>query len=181
MIRQARFSRLQLGPLAVLAASVLLGAGVPAASAKAPAGGSLKFWATPTDAGSSNLVIAGAIGDYGSSLTVDQNGKADPKGNYSRVSLQKGTFRLNLTTFNAAAGKAGFPINKTNCSSQGSITAAAPASGGTGLYKGIAGNVRVTLTLVWIVSRNSEGKCDGTKKVLFHSEYLTGTGTVSFS
>ena len=126
-------------------------------------------------------MIAGAIGDYGSSLSVDQNGKADPKGNYSQILLQKGTFRINRTAFNHAADKASFPIDKANCSSEGSITAPATVSNGTGLYKGISGKVQITLTLVWIVSRNTNNKCDGTRKVLFHSEYLTGTGTVSFS
>lgn len=176
-----RFSRVRLGLLAVLTASILLGAGVSAAAANTPAGGVLKFWATPTTAGASSLVITGAIGDYGTSLNIDQNGKADSKGNYSQILLQKGTFRINRTAFNNAADKASFPIDKANCSSEGSITAPATVSNGTGLYHGISGKVQITLTLVWIVSRNTNNKCDGTKKVLFHSEYLTGTGTVSFS
>jgi len=167
--------------LIVLAASILLGAGVSVASANPPAGGSLKFWATPTTAGASSLVITGAIGDFGSSLSIDQNGKSDPKGNYSQILLQKGTFRIDRTAFNSAADKASFPIDKANCSSEGSITAPAKVSKGTGLYKGISGKVQITLTLVWIVSRNANNRCDGTKKVLFHSEYLSGSGTVSFS
>ncbi len=175
------FSRPRLGLLVALAASILLGVVVSASSATTPAGGSLKVWATPTTAGARSLVIAGAIGDYGSALSIDQNGKTDAKGNYSQILLQKGTFRINLTAFNKAAGNASFPINKANCSSEGSITAAAGVSKGTGLYKGISGHVHLTLALVWIVSRNSDNKCDGTKKALFHSEYLTGTGTVSFS
>ena len=177
----SRFSRPRHGLLVALAASTLLGVGVSASSATTPAGGSFKVWATPTTAGARSLVIAGAIGDYGSAVTIDQNGTTDAKGNYSHVLLQKGTFRINLTAFNKAAGKASFPINKANCSSEGSITAPASVSNGTGLYKGISGNVHLTLTLVWIVPRNSDNKCDGTKKALFHSEYLTGTGTVSFS
>jgi hypothetical protein len=44
---------------------------------------------------------------------------------------------------------------------------------------GISGNAKVTLTLVWILARGSNGKCTG--KTLLHSEYLTGTGSVSFS
>jgi hypothetical protein len=176
-----RFSRPPLGLLVALAASVVLGAGVSASSATTPAGGSLKVWATPTNAGARGLVIAGAIGDYGRALSIDKNGKTDAKGNYSQILLQKGTFRINLSAFNKAAGKASFPIDKANCSSEGSITAPASVSNGTGLYKGISGNVHLTLTLVWIVSRNSDNKCDGTKTPLFHSEYFTGTGSVSFS
>jgi hypothetical protein len=174
-----RFGGVRLGVPVVVTAFVVLGAGVSGASAKAP-GGSVQFWAEPTDTGASNLVITGAIGDYGSSLNVDRNGKSDPKGNYSQITLQKGTFRINRTAFNAAADKASFPINKANCSSEGSITAPAIISSGTGLYKGISGKALITLTLVWIVSRDTGGKCNG-GKVLFHSQYLTGTGAVSFS
>jgi hypothetical protein len=175
-----RCSRERLGPLVVLAASILLVAGVTGASASTPTGGTLKFWATPTTAGADNLVITGAIGDYGTSLNTDQNGKTNAKGSYALITLHKGTFRIDQTAFSTAADKASFPIDKATCSSEGSITAPAPVSSGTGLYKSISGKVRITLTLVWIVSRSSSGKCDGTK-VLFHSEYLTGTGTVSLS
>jgi hypothetical protein len=175
-----RCSRERLGLFVVVVASILLAAGVSAASASTPTGGSVKFWATPTTSGANNLVITGAIGDFGNSLNIDQNGNTNTKGSYAQITLQKGTFRINQTAFSRAADKASFPIDKATCSSEGSITAPAPVSSGTGLYKSISGKVRITLTLVWIVSRSSSGKCDGTK-VLFHSEYLTGTGTVSLS
>ena len=175
-----RCSRERLGPLVMLAAFVLLVADVEGASASTRAGGSLKFWATPTTSGADSLVITGAIGDYGTSLNIDQNGKTNAKGSYAQITLHKGTFRIDQTALGTAADKASFPIDKATCSSEGSITASAPVSSGTGLYKSISGKVRITLTLVWIVSRASSGKCDGTK-VLFHSEYLTGTGTVSLS
>ncbi len=172
------FNRLRLVLFVVLAVPIL-GAGVSGASAKTPKGGHVKFWATPTTTGASDLVVAGAVGDYGSSLRIDQNGKADPKGDYAKVTLQNGTFRLNLTAFNAASKKASFPINKAaGCSSEGAIRAPVAFSSGTGLYKGIAGKGHITLTVVWIPSSPSSGKCDGSK-VLFQSQYLTGSGTVS--
>jgi hypothetical protein len=175
-----RCSPERLGLLAVLAAAILLVAGVTGASASTPPGSALQFWATPTTAGANNLVITGAIGDYGTSLNIDQNGKTNAKGSYAQITLQKGTFRINRTAFNTAANKASFPIDKASCSSEGSITAPATISNGTGLYKNISGKAHITLTLVWILSRDTNGKCDGAK-VLFHSEYLTGTGAVSFS
>jgi hypothetical protein len=174
-----RCRRLRLVLLLVVALAIL-GASVSVASAKAPAGGPITLWATPTTAGASDLVIAGAIGDYGQSLNIDQNGKANPKGNYAQITLQKGSFRVNLTAFNAAANKASFPINKPSCSPDGAITAPVTISNGTGLYQGITGKGRITLTLVWILSSPSSGKCDG-NKVLLHSQYLNGSGTVSFS
>jgi hypothetical protein len=82
--------------------------------------------------------------------------------------------------FNAAANKASFPINKPSCSSEGAITAPVTISNGTGLYPGITGKGRITLTLVWILSSPGSGKCDG-NNVLSHSQYLNGSGTVSFS
>jgi hypothetical protein len=130
--------------------------------------------------GTSNLVFTGAIGDYGKSLDVDQSGKTDPKGSYSKIMLQKGTFRANLTALKARLNKATFPIDKAGCSSGGSVTASVSVCNGTGLYKGISGKVNITLTYVWIVARGSSGKCTG-EKVLFQSSYLTGAGAVSFS
>jgi hypothetical protein len=168
---------------ALLAAVALavFGMGVPGAAAKAPAGGTITWWATPTTGGASDVVIAGAIGDYGDSHTIDQSGEANPDGNYAKVKLQKGTFRLDLTAFNAAGKKASFPfVSKAGCSSSGAITAPVGISAGTGLYKGISGRGRFTLTLVWILSQSTSGKCDGSK-VLFQSQYLNGAGTVSFS
>ncbi len=38
----------------------------------------------------------------------------------------------------------------------------------------------MTLTLVWILSNSGKHKCDGSK-VLHESQYLNGTGIVSFS
>jgi hypothetical protein len=166
--------------LAALTAAILLVASAAGASASTQPGGALQFWATPTTAGAINLVIAGAIGDYGTSLSIDKNGKTNAKGSYAQITLQKGTFRIDQSTFNTAANKASFPINKASCSSKGSITAPATISNGTGLYENISGKVHITLTLVWIVSRDANGKCNGTK-VLFHSAYLSGTGNVSFS
>jgi hypothetical protein len=174
-----RFSRLR-PVLLVVVALATLGASVSVASAKTPAGGPIQWWATPTTSGASDLVFAGAVGDYGESLTIDQNGKANPKGNYAKITLQKGTFRVNLTAFNAAANNASFPWNKASCSSEGAITAPVTISNGTGLYQGISGKGRITLTLVWILSSPSTGKCDG-NKVLFHSQYVNGSGAVSFS
>ena len=176
-----RSERSKLQPmLPVVLAMTILGVSAPGASAKTPAAGPITWWATPTTAGASDVVIAGAIGDYGTSLTIDQNGKANPEGNFAKITLQKGTFRVNLAAFNAASKKAGFPINKASCSSHGTITAPVALSGGTGLYEGISGKGRMTLTLVWILSNSGKHKCDGSK-VLHESQYLNGTGTVSFT
>ena len=166
--------------LPVVLAMAILGVAASGASAKTPAAGPIKWWATPTTAGANDVVIAGAIGDYGNSLTIDQNGKADPEGNFAKITLQKGTFRVNLTAFNAASRKAGFPINKSSCSSHGTITAPVALSGGTGLYEGISGKGRMTLTVAWILASSGQHKCDGSK-VLHEFHYLNGAGTVSFS
>ncbi len=165
---------------ASLAALIVLSAGIPGAAASKPAGGAVRFWATPTSSGASSLVVARAIGDYGSAVYVDQNGKADPNGTFAQVNLKKGSFRINLTAYRTAANQATFRSDKTSCSSDGTITAPGAVSRGTGIYQGVSGRVTITLTPVWILARAAIGKCDGTK-VLFQSQYLTGTGTVSFS
>ncbi len=166
--------------LPVVLAMTMLGVSASAAPAKTPAAGSITWWASPTTAGASDVVIAGAIGDYGTSLTIDQNGRANTEGNYAKITLQKGTFRVNLTAINSASKQAGFPINKASCSSHGTITAPVALSRGTGLYAGISGKGRMTITVVWILSNSRKHKCDGTR-VLFQSQYLNGSGTVSFT
>ena len=44
------------------------------------------------------IVITGAIGDYGKTVNIDQNGNTDPNGSFVKVTLQKGSFEVNATT-----------------------------------------------------------------------------------
>jgi len=65
------------------------------------------------------------IGDYGKTLAIDKDRNTDPKGNCPKVMLHKGTFEVDLTTFAAKLIDAQIPIDKSSCSSEGTVTAPA--------------------------------------------------------
>ena len=78
---------------------LLGGAPAFAATPSTPAGGSIRIYAVPNGNGGGPIVITGAIGDYGRTLTINKNGTPDPNnGNYVKVTLHKGTFEVNKTT-----------------------------------------------------------------------------------
>jgi hypothetical protein len=45
-------------------------------------------------------VFVGAIGEYGTAVNVDKNGKVNPNGNFVKVKLKKGTFEIDSTALN---------------------------------------------------------------------------------
>ena len=159
-----------------VAGVALLAAVVSTVSASTVAGGTLKFWSEATS-GTGTIVVTGAVGDYGNILTIDKNGTTDPKGNYVKVTLQHGTFEVNLKTYDADWGKVSFPIDKATCSSGAPFTGSVRLFDGCGLYKGISGTLTMTATDIWILARDNS-KCGN---VLFNPMYLTGTGSVRFS
>src|SRR5262249_18886719 len=78
-------------------------AGTPALS---PGGGVIKIFSKASDSPVAPILITGAIGDYGKSLTMDKDGKPDNNGNYVKVTLRKGTFEVNATQLNAVTNHA---------------------------------------------------------------------------
>jgi hypothetical protein len=113
--------------------SVFLG-GSPAIAAVVPstlAGGSVKLFATPSNGLHSTILMTGAIGGYGNALAIDKNGRADPHGNYVKVTLHKGGFEINSTALNAKTNNLGnqTPINKATCSMAASVCTCLAHSG----------------------------------------------------
>jgi hypothetical protein len=153
-----------------------------------PAGGPVRLFATPGNGGSATIVITGAIGDYGNALNVNKNGTADPKGNYVKVTLHKGTFEINSTTLNAKTNSLGSqtPIDKATCSMEASASAPVTLLDGTGLYKGITGTLNVTITEAFILpvytSGKNKGQCNESQNAQPVADYgsIVGSGTVSF-
>src|ERR1035441_5371873 len=75
--------------------------GTAQAASAAPANGQVSVWVTPIGNGAkSTIVITGAIGDYGTALSIDQNGKTDSNGNFVKITLKNGTFEVDSTTLN---------------------------------------------------------------------------------
>ena len=62
-------------------------AGFVATTPSTPAGGSVKIFATPGNGPGGTILITGAIGDYGKTLTIDKNGKTDSNGDYVKITL----------------------------------------------------------------------------------------------
>ena len=93
------------------------------------------------------IIITGAIGDYGKTLSIDRNGKADNNGNYVEDStLQKGTFEVNSTVLNAKTNHARPAVDTATCSFRFAGTAPVTLFNGTGLYEGIKGKVLITVS-----------------------------------
>ena len=155
--------------------------------ATTPAGGVVKVFATPSNGASGKIVIAGAIGDFGKTLSINKNGKTNANGNYVKITLTKGTFEVNSTTLNAKFNHAQPTINKSTCSAWFSGTGPVSLLDGTGLYTGISGTVSITETFVFIAPRFTSGKdkgqCNFSNNSQPLSQYssITGTGKVKFS
>jgi hypothetical protein len=48
------------------------------------------MFVTPGNGAAATILITGAIGDYGKTLTIDKNGKTDSNGNYVKMTLREG-------------------------------------------------------------------------------------------
>ena len=71
--------------IAVGATACVLGAGSAALAASTPKGGKIRVFVTDTSATKGKILVTGTIGDYGTTISQDANGKADPSGNFEKV------------------------------------------------------------------------------------------------
>ena len=135
-----------------LACAALAAALVPATAASAagmPAGGQIELIATAGSSPYGTIVIAGAIGGSGKTLSMTKSGKPDANGNYVKITLQNGTFEVNSTVFNEKTAKAPASIaNKATCSFAFAGSGPVTLFNGTGLYAGISGTVTITINYV---------------------------------
>jgi hypothetical protein len=182
------FRRVAQAGLRVAGLGGLLFGGVSAVGAAAPAGGAIRVFVTPSNGGGVDpIVFTGAIGDFGKSVNIDKNGKTNPNGNYAKVTLKKGTFDVDLTKLQAASNNVQPTTNPMTCSASASVTEPVTLYGGTGLYKGIAGLVKITETFGFIgpvyASGAKKGQCNMSNSAQPLAQYvsITGTGTVKFS
>jgi hypothetical protein len=174
-----------------LAVSVvaLLAGGVAAAehTVVARTGGPIDLFATTGSTPSGTIVIAGAIGDFGTTLTTDKNGKPDITGNYVRLMLRKGTFELDATELNAITSKKP-PLLNNNLTCSFAFAATGPVTpfNGTGLYKGISGTLTVTVYDGGVggayTSGPNKGRCNTstTAKLLADRGWIIGHGTIKY-
>jgi hypothetical protein len=157
-----------------------LGAGSAAVAAATPQGGKIRVFLTATSATNGKILITGAIGDYGTTVSEDANGKPNPNGNFEKVTLKQGGFLVDGTALNKKLNHVKPTINTTNCSFVFSGTAPTTISDGTGAYAGITGKVAITLTFAAITPKTAKGCNFKSNKVNGGYQSITGTGTVSF-
>ena len=157
-----------------------LGAGSAAVAAATPQGGKISVFLTETSATKSKIVVTGAIGDYGTAVSEDANGKVDANGNFEKVTLTQGGFLVNATELSKKLQHAKPTENKTNCSFVFSGTGPTTISDGTGAYAGITGKIAITLTFAGITPKTAKGCNFNSNKTSGNYQSVTGTGSVSF-
>jgi hypothetical protein len=178
------WGRLVGATLAIAALPIAGGGALAADAASTPAGGTVQLIAQPTSSGKGTIIFTGAIGDSGKTLTVAKNGKPQSGGDYSKVSLSKGTLTINQTAFQNAASAASPVIDEATCSASLKIAAAVTLTGGTGLYRGISGSVNLTEWYDFVAPRFTSGKkkgqCDFVTTPAAQSGLIEGSGKVKF-
>jgi hypothetical protein len=100
--------------------------------------GPIELWASAGNNGAQRIVFVGAIGDYGTALNVNKNGKPNPNGNYVKVTLKKGTFMIDVTAMNKAINSQQDPQVGSHATCSAAFSGSAPVTflNGRGLYKG---------------------------------------------
>jgi hypothetical protein len=180
--------RLTVAIAAILALAALVAGS--AAATTVPSGGKVAILASlGADGAKGKVVIAGAIGDYGTTANVDKNGKMNPNGNFVRVTLKKGTFEIaNSALLNKSLSNPRPQVASSDtCSVAFSAHGTEQIFNGTGLYKGIAGTATVTITMNGIgpryASGPNKGQCQriGTVPPLTMMGSVIGQGTVHFA
>ncbi len=181
-MRRMRFS------LACAALAAVLVPATAAFGAGMPAGGPIELIATASSSPYGTIVVAGAIGGSGTTVSMTKSGKPNANGNYVKIALQHGTFEVNLTVFNEKTAKAPASIeSKATCSF--AFTGSGPVTlfNGTGLYAGISGTVTITINYVGYgplyTSGAKQGTCNtsATAQPSAAKGWIMGHGTVKFA
>jgi hypothetical protein len=159
----------------------LLSIGSTALAASTPAGGPIVGFVSNPGGASSPILITGAIGDHGTSTSIDKNGKKDPNGDYVKVVLKKGGFEVNAVKFNKVLNNLKPQVNRATCSAWAVGTGPVTLFNGTGLYKGIRGQLTATATFAFI-GPIVKGKCDMSNSAKPVAQYssIEVTGGVKF-
>lgn len=159
-------------------------AGRPAGPQASTARGPVQITGYSDNDGPKSIVIlTGAIGDFGEAVrtgTIKRaNGTIKQEYNQLNLVVTHGSFRLSIAGIenNLVSAFSHFPSNTSTCSGIVTATGTTPivAGSGTGAYKGISGNFKMTITIHEV---DSWPKC---KALLSQAIFITGSGTVSLS
>lgn len=171
--------------IAALSLPAIANGGAGAATAT-PTGGPIALLATVGGGPTGKIVVAGAIGDWGTTLTIDKNGRPDQNGNYVKVTLHKGSFEIDSTALNEKTANPHPQVaSDRTCSVGAGGSAPVTFFNGTGLYKGISGTANVTLTFTGVGRRvesgPKQGKCSHSGDAIAMLGSVIGRGTVRFA
>ena len=165
---------------AVGTAACLLGAPV-ALAASTQTGGRIRVFVTNTSATRGKVLVTGAIGDYGTTLSEDADGKVDPNGNFAKVTLKHGGFIVDTTALSRTLTHARPVINTTDCSFVLSDSGSSTIRDGTGAYTGVSGTLTLSVIFAGISQKTAKG-CNFADNAPSYGQYqsIIGTGSVSF-
>jgi hypothetical protein len=152
-------------------------------SAGSSVSGTIRVFSTVGYNGKGPVTVTGVIGDFGTSVPANRNGKEDSNGDFEKVTLRRGSFLLDERALNN--GPVHFKSNKSNCSTSVQGTAKIAVSLGTGTYAGIRGTVKGTFSFAdvepRVTSGAGKGDCSG-KNVTGarHFSVLIASGVVTY-
>jgi hypothetical protein len=119
---------------------------------------------------------------------AEQHGLApNEDGHFEKVTLKKGTFMIDTTALDKKMEASVRPqvASDATCSVGMGATAPVKLFDGTGLYKGISGNVKVTITFTGVGGRYQsgahKGQCDQDSGARAELGFVTGRGSVQFN
>jgi hypothetical protein len=177
--------------LACGTAAIVALAGLGAASALAstvPSGGKIAMIASLPNFSTGKVMFAGAIGDYGTTVNVDRNGKVNSNGNFVKMMLKQGTLELDVTAVNKLLDNPPPRVaSSETCSVEFVASAPAKIINGTGLYKGISGTAKITVSFDGLGSRYTtgprKGQCNEGQNTPPRAVLgsVVGNGTVNFA
>jgi hypothetical protein len=165
--------------LAVVLSSLAIVAVAEAATG--PSSGPIRLFVTPSQhQGGGTIIVAGAIGDYGTTTPLNKRGIGE-------AVLKKGTFEVDLEKVVAASNSAAPTLeNAATCSLVFSFAGPVTITHGTGLYKGISGTATITETFAGIGplyrSGAKKGRCDMSANAAPIAQWgsIIGIGSVKF-
>jgi hypothetical protein len=148
-------------------------------------GGPVQFTAYQNDdLPGAAVVLSGAIGDFGTAVSVLPNETVDPEhSSQYKLLLTQGSFRLLAGPLHAQFVQAlsQAPYNLSTCSGHATVTGAVPvvADSGTGAYKGIHGTFTLTITGNEVDAKPGCHPFSGTA-LLAQTIFIAGSGTVTY-
>ena len=141
---------------------------------------------TTDDGPTEQVILAGAVADYGQAVSVNPDGSVNPEHDSQlELQLQHGAFRLDIAAIDKAFVNAmghEFPSDPATCSGTVTVTQRVPVVKGSGIgaYKGASGDFTLTITLDEVDKPVGGRPCNGTEAFVSQTIITTGPGNVRF-